>query len=389
MAKKGKRGCCSSFLVFFIVIGIIGAIGGGESGKKENSTSVSEKKSVAVLTDNAGRTISEKEKVSENNKESIPAAGESEKSDLKEISAVGKSLSSMSESADIPAVKQDGKDTDISNDGNKSVKADPSVETDSMRSAVESNSILRENKDAGNEADPEESKPVEEETYEAVKRGSSGNTVVEIQNRLIALGYLASGADGKFGSGTEKAVKDFQESNQLDASGIVDKATYDKIISVDAREKEEPFTVIKRGDRGDPVIEIQKQLITLGFLTSAADGVFGGGTEQAVKNFQNANDLELSGTIDESTYNKIFSPEAKHYTAPLIKSDAEGTDAGTRNSPNVSSSSGDSSMTVWLSATGEKYHRINNCGRMNPNKARAVSLEEAKARGYEPCSKCM
>ncbi len=43
---------------------------------------------------------------------------------------------------------------------------------------------------------------------------------------------------------------------------------------------------------------------------------------------------------------------------------------------------------VWLSATGEKYHSINNCGRMNPDKARQVTLEDAKNQGFEPCSKC-
>ena len=43
---------------------------------------------------------------------------------------------------------------------------------------------------------------------------------------------------------------------------------------------------------------------------------------------------------------------------------------------------------VWLSATGEKYHRINNCGRMNPDKARQVSLEYAIESEYEKCEKC-
>jgi competence protein ComEC len=44
-------------------------------------------------------------------------------------------------------------------------------------------------------------------------------------------------------------------------------------------------------------------------------------------------------------------------------------------------------VMVWLSATGSKYHRINNCGRMNPNTAREVTLEEAKE-SYEPCGVC-
>ena len=42
---------------------------------------------------------------------------------------------------------------------------------------------------------------------------------------------------------------------------------------------------------------------------------------------------------------------------------------------------------VWLSATGDKYHSINNCGRMNPDKARQVTLEYAQ-NNYERCSKC-
>lgn len=43
---------------------------------------------------------------------------------------------------------------------------------------------------------------------------------------------------------------------------------------------------------------------------------------------------------------------------------------------------------VWLSATGEKYHKISNCGRMDPAKATLVTLSEAVKRGYPPCDKC-
>lgn len=44
--------------------------------------------------------------------------------------------------------------------------------------------------------------------------------------------------------------------------------------------------------------------------------------------------------------------------------------------------------SVWLSATGQKYHKIDHCGRMNPAKARKVTLSEARSRGFLPCSKC-
>ncbi len=45
------------------------------------------------------------------------------------------------------------------------------------------------------------------------------------------------------------------------------------------------------------------------------------------------------------------------------------------------------SKTVYLSATGSKYHSINNCGKMNPNTSKSVSLESVIGK-YNPCSKC-
>ena len=44
------------------------------------------------------------------------------------------------------------------------------------------------------------------------------------------------------------------------------------------------------------------------------------------------------------------------------------------------------SMMVWLSATGTRWHSINNCGNMNPSRARQVSLESARNMSdFGPC----
>lgn len=69
---------------------------------------------------------------------------------------------------------------------------------------------------------------------------------------------------------------------------------------------------------------------------------------------------------------------------------------GTNNTYNNSVANSNSSSTnnsnkntagVWIPKTGKKYHSNSSCSRMkNPSK---VSLEEAKRRGYGPCSKCM
>ena len=57
------------------------------------------------------------------------------------------------------------------------------------------------------------------------KKGSSGQKVTEIQTKLKNWGYYSGSVDGVFGSGTEEAVKKFQQSNGLTADGKVGPAT--------------------------------------------------------------------------------------------------------------------------------------------------------------------
>ena len=49
---------------------------------------------------------------------------------------------------------------------------------------------------------------------------------------------------------------------------------------------------------------------------------------------------------------------------------------------------GSGSGNVWISATGTKYHSKNNCGTMNPAKAKKMTKQEAERKGYTPCKKC-
>ena len=54
------------------------------------------------------------------------------------------------------------------------------------------------------------------------------------------------------------------------------------------------------------------------------------------------------------------------------------------------STSGDTDTPdpLWKPASGRRYHRDNNCGNMDPNRATAITLEEAQASELEPCSQC-
>ncbi len=226
----------------------------------------------------------------------------------------------------------------------------------------------------------------EKSLFTPIGYGESGDSVVDIQKQLAALGFLFFPVDGEYGRGTEQAVIDFQKANQLEPTGTVDEETYKVMFSADEYEPEheskqesESFIPIKRGDLGDPVIIIQERLAELGYLTSPADGEFGPSTEQAVINFQNANQMDESGIVDERTYNNLFSSGAIKNVVPILKSDVEEStsDVGTRSVYDA---------LVWIPNSGSKYHSYSGCsGMINPSQ---VSRSQAEAMGYTPCSKC-
>lgn len=88
---------------------------------------------------------------------------------------------------------------------------------------------------------------------------------------------------------------------------------------------------------------------------------------------------EILRTENDSLKSQVASLEAKvsEVSTPAVSS--------TVRSVAANDSGGGS---VWLSATGSKYHSIPDCGNMNPQKARQISKSSAEAQGYEACSKC-
>ena len=65
------------------------------------------------------------------------------------------------------------------------------------------------------------------------------------------------------------------------------------------------------GSRGEDVAQVQQRLIELGYLTGTADGQYGMQTAQAVEQFQKTNGLSVTGTVNQKTYDLLFSEEAK------------------------------------------------------------------------------
>lgn len=101
-----------------------------------------------------------------------------------------------------------------------------------------------------------------------------------------------------------------------------------------------------------------------------------------------------SSSSSKSSSSSTSSSNKKSSSSSTSNKKSSSSNSSSSNSSKSSSSSNSSVEStpvggqVWLSATGTKYHSKPNCGRMDPNKARQISLSEAKSRGFEPCSKC-
>ena len=72
-----------------------------------------------------------------------------------------------------------------------------------------------------------------------------------------------------------------------------------------------PSGTYKRGDSGDNVKALQTRLDQLGYMFVAISGEFTAGTEQAVKDFQYLNGMEVTGIADANTVAKLNSSDAK------------------------------------------------------------------------------
>lgn len=140
-----------------------------------------------------------------------------------------------------------------------------------------------------------------------LKKDMDGEDIRTIQYRLYELGYIASKdqVTGHFGDETEKAVKALQTANGLSADGKIGVMTNELLYSGDVK-----ANLISFGDKSDIVLECQKRLQELGYLTTAPDGFYGSDTQAAVKQFQSKNDCIVDGYLGPSTRAVLISDAA-------------------------------------------------------------------------------
>ena len=135
----------------------------------------------------------------------------------------------------------------------------------------------------------------------ALKKGDSGERVMQLQARLNLLGYGAGTADGVFGSATHNAVCAFQTACGLSANGRVTERVWDRIFAADA-----PCAPITAGSSGLHVQALQKALKTLKLYDGEAHGVYDDATAAAVKLYQSASGLTADGKATSAVQKSIL-----------------------------------------------------------------------------------
>ncbi|KSU88645.1 N-acetylmuramoyl-L-alanine amidase [Priestia veravalensis] len=135
-----------------------------------------------------------------------------------------------------------------------------------------------------------------------LKKGSRGNEVRTLQQKLTSLGYDTKGVDGIFGNNTDTALRRFQKDRGLSVNGVVDSATQKALNGAKPGVKPPATsTGLKKGSRGNEVRALQQKLTSLGFSTKGIDGVFGNNTDAALRQFQKARGLSVTGVVDAAT----------------------------------------------------------------------------------------
>ena len=149
-------------------------------------------------------------------------------------------------------------------------------------------------------------------SYKLLKKGSTGDAVYDLTQRLSDLGYPVS-PTYTYTDEVANAVRLFQSLNGLAVDGMAGQLTQSALFSVWAIGYLETgvYPTLVRGNRGMALIyTLQQRLKDLGYYTIRVDGIFGSGTERAVRDFQRVNGLTVTGRADNATQQLLYSSAA-------------------------------------------------------------------------------
>ncbi|MFB2923756.1 MULTISPECIES: peptidoglycan-binding domain-containing protein [Aerosakkonema] len=168
----------------------------------------------------------------------------------------------------------------------------------------------------------EKAAPASVSDRSTLKKGAKGSDVSYLQQVLADAGVYDGEINGNFDSQTYASVKQFQRDSGLKVDGIVGKRTWSTLVDGDKQTANQPFDnspftnesgvgqptgqpitapVLRQGDKGETVKDLQDRLRDLGYFKSRSTGAFGSVTKAAVIRFQRDKGLRPDGIVDKKT----------------------------------------------------------------------------------------
>ncbi|MBD2354382.1 peptidoglycan-binding protein [Tolypothrix sp. FACHB-123] len=185
----------------------------------------------------------------------------------------------------------------------------------------------------------------------ALERGDQGPSVRNLQQQLKTVGFYQAPITQIYDFPTEDAVRRFQKAAGLPVNGVVGTSTLQKLqtwrpravnatttqprrntnqapkptvvrtqttkpatrsttakrtaIATASTSKRSNANYLSRGDEGESVRVLQERLRVAGFYYGNATGLFGPITEEAVKRFQQAYNLDADGIVGPATLRRL------------------------------------------------------------------------------------
>ncbi|AZM45242.1 hypothetical protein DMB38_04820 [Streptomyces sp. WAC 06738] len=137
--------------------------------------------------------------------------------------------------------------------------------------------------------------------YGTIRSGSTGALVDAAQCLLEAAGHDPGGATptGTFDAGTVTATKAFQTARGLTADGIIGPRTWTALLARGTT------PTLQNGSTGDAVTRLQRALTAALGRTVGIDGIFGSGTQTAVRDYQTSRGLGVDGIVGPATWGAL------------------------------------------------------------------------------------
>lgn len=146
--------------------------------------------------------------------------------------------------------------------------------------------------------------------------------ILQTERALYALGYHGKECDTQLDDETRRAIESFQIANELPVTGEPDDATFallqtggvtchDYLAALAQEYTDAP--ILQSGSSGEAVARIQRALQQAGYYDGVCDGAFGESTLAAVRLFQRASGLPVTGAADRSTQLRLCAGEPRSW----------------------------------------------------------------------------